>query len=134
MVKSLQRNAVTGFVGSAVANIVGAGPGKPAEGVGIKAIDDMTLEVTMITPWVDFPYYMASQIGMIGSPVWYDKVFANPAAPDAGGRRLAGGYRAVRLRVVEAGRHPGGEEEPELLAAGRRRQRHARTSTASSSG
>ena len=26
---------------------------------------------------------MASQIGMIGSPAWYDKVFANPAAPDA---------------------------------------------------
>ncbi len=83
VVKSLQRNAVTGFVGSAVANIVGGGPGNPAEGVGIKAIDDMTVEVTMKTPWVDFPYYMASQIGMIGSPAWYDKVFANPAAPDA---------------------------------------------------
>ena len=37
----------------------------------------------MKTPWVDFPLYMASQIGMIGSPAWYDKVFANPAAPDA---------------------------------------------------
>jgi peptide/nickel transport system substrate-binding protein len=81
--KSLSRNAVTGFVGSAVANIVGAGPGQPVEGVGIKVVDDMTVEVTMKTPWVDFPYYMASQIGMIGSPAWYDKVFANPAAPDA---------------------------------------------------
>ena len=34
VVKSLQRNAVTGFVGSAVANIVGAGPGKPGRGRG----------------------------------------------------------------------------------------------------
>ena len=123
VVKSLQRNAVTGFVGSAVANIVGGGPGNPAEGVGIKAIDDMTVEVTMKTPWVDFPYYMASQIGMIGSPVWYDKVFANPAAPDAVAGASPVGTRPVRLRVVAAGRHPRGEEEPELLAPGRRRQR-----------
>jgi peptide/nickel transport system substrate-binding protein len=83
VVKSLQRNAVTGFVGSAVANIKGAGPGNPAEGVAISAVDDMTVQVEMIKPWVDFPIYMASQIGMIGSPAWYDKVFANPASPDA---------------------------------------------------
>jgi peptide/nickel transport system substrate-binding protein len=83
VVKSLQRNAVTGFVGSAVANIKGGGPGNPAEGVAVKAIDPMTVEVEMIKPWAQFPYYMASQIGMIGAPAWYDKVFANPAAPDA---------------------------------------------------
>jgi peptide/nickel transport system substrate-binding protein len=83
MAKSLARNSVTGFVGSAVENIVGAGPGMPVEGVGIKVVDPMTLTVQMKKPWVDFPYYMSSQIGMIGAPAWYDKVFANPAAPDA---------------------------------------------------
>jgi ABC-type transport system substrate-binding protein len=82
-VKSLQRNAVTGFVGSAVSPIKGAGIGQPAEGVAIKAVDDMTFTVEMSTPWVHFPAYLSSQIGFMSSPAWYDKVFANPAAPDA---------------------------------------------------
>ena len=94
MVKSLQRNAVTGFVGSAVANIEGAGPGKPAEGVGIKAIDDMTVEVTMTDALGRLPV-------LHGQPDRHDRLAGlvrqgvrQPGGARRGGRRLAGRARA----------------------------------------
>jgi ABC-type transport system substrate-binding protein len=83
VVKNLQRASVTGFIGLALAGIEGAGPGMPAEGVNIKAVDPLTVEIKTSKPWVTFPYYLTGQGAFMGSPAWLDKVFANPAAPDA---------------------------------------------------
>jgi len=42
-------------------------------------VDDVTVELTMGTPWVTFPYYLMGQPGYVASPTWLAAVDAGTA-------------------------------------------------------
>ena len=45
----------------------------------VQKVDDMTIQISMDTPWVDFPIYFAAQPGYIASPTWLAAVDAQTA-------------------------------------------------------
>ena len=45
----------------------------------VQKVDDMTIQISMDTPWVDFPIYFAAQPGYVASPTWLAAVDAQTA-------------------------------------------------------
>ncbi|HEY8057166.1 MAG TPA: ABC transporter substrate-binding protein [Acidimicrobiales bacterium] len=45
----------------------------------VEKIDDMTIQISMDTPWVNFPTYFAGQPGYVASPTWLAAVDAGTA-------------------------------------------------------
>jgi peptide/nickel transport system substrate-binding protein len=45
----------------------------------VQKVDDMTIQISMDTPWVDFPLYFAAQPGYVASPTWLAAVDAQTA-------------------------------------------------------
>ena len=45
----------------------------------VQKVDDMTIQISVDTPWVDFPIYFAAQPGYVASPTWLAAVDAQTA-------------------------------------------------------
>ena len=77
----------------------------------IIAVDDTTLTVAMTSPWSTFPLTLTAQVGYMAAPAMLRS--ADPATADPIG---TGPFVFVS---ATGGQRARGEEEPELLAAGR---------------
>jgi peptide/nickel transport system substrate-binding protein len=81
VVDNLVRQTKSLLVGQALQLIKGSSPDPAANTVatdGVVAIDDMTVEVRLSSPWTSFPLYLVGQPGYIGSPTWLAAADADP--------------------------------------------------------
>ncbi len=69
VVDNLERQRKSFLTGKALADVTG---------VEVSPSDPATVVVTVGRPWVDFPIYLAGQIGYIASPTWLAAVDADP--------------------------------------------------------
>lgn len=69
VVDNLERARKSFLTGRALADV---------SNVSVSPTDPNAAVVTMARPWVDFPIYLAGQIGMIASPTWLAAVDADP--------------------------------------------------------
>ncbi len=70
VVDNLQRQQKSFLTGNALRDIL-------PDGIVLSSDNPLALTVTMSRPWVDFPIYLAGQIGYIASPTWLAAVDAD---------------------------------------------------------
>jgi peptide/nickel transport system substrate-binding protein len=68
---NLQRHQKSILTGIVLADVL-------PDGIAVSPEDPMTVVITLRRPWVDFPVYLTSQIGLVASPTWLATVDADP--------------------------------------------------------